>query len=124
MPLSKNRMKAKRATCVQPKVKKLGEGIDGWGLVLPDVVQPKRLYHTVEEVRRMREFEKQHPEISMDDIVNPDVMLPEDSQFVQILNPVKKKLQLERDLVTIEQTSGCLSTDAYKYLIPFAFSIR
>ena len=50
------------------------------------------------------EFEKQHPEYSIDDIVNPDVMLPEDSQFAQILNPVKKKLQLERDLVTIERT--------------------
>lgn len=38
------------------------------------------------------EFEKQHPEYSIDDIVNPDVMLPDDSKFAQILNPVKKKL--------------------------------
>ena len=52
------------------------------------------------------EFEKQHPEYSIDDIANPDIMLPEDSQFARILNPVKKKLQLERDLVTIEQTSA------------------
>ncbi len=27
-------------------------------------------------------------------------------------------------MVTTERTSGCLSSDAYKYLIPFAFSIR
>ena len=32
-------MHAKRAP--QPKVKKLGVGIDGWGLVLPDGVQPE-----------------------------------------------------------------------------------
>ncbi len=27
-------------------------------------------------------------------------------------------------VATIIRTSGCLTTDAYKYLIPFAFSIR
>jgi hypothetical protein len=53
------------------------------------------------------QFEKQHPEYSLDDIVNPDVMLPEDSKFAQILNPVKKKLQIEKQyLVTTEQTSA------------------
>jgi hypothetical protein len=62
------------------------------------------------------EFEKQHPEISMDDIVNPDIMLPEDSQFAKILNPVKKKLQLERDLVTTEQTSASLFRCRYSYV--------
>jgi len=49
------------------------------------------------------EFEKQHPEFSLDDIVNPDVILPEDTKFAQILNPVKKNLRKEKqDLVTIE----------------------
>jgi len=52
------------------------------------------------------EFEKQHPEYSIDDIVNPDIMLPDDSKFAQILNPVKKKLQVERDLVTTARTSA------------------
>ena len=28
------------------------------------------------------------------------------------------------DVTTIAQTSGCLSTHAYKYLIPFEFSIK
>ena len=28
------------------------------------------------------------------------------------------------EFITIEQTSGCLSSHAYKYLIPFAFSIK
>lgn len=49
------------------------------------------------------ELEKQHPEISLDDIINPDVILPEDSTFCRIINPVKKNLQREmQDLVTIE----------------------
>ena len=62
------------------------------------------------------QFEKQHPEYSIDDIVNPDVMLPEDSQFAQILNPVKKKLQIEKNLVTIEQTSASLFRCRYSYV--------
>ena len=70
------------------------------------------------------EFEKQHPEYSLDDIVNPDVILPGDSKFAQILNPVKKKLQIEKqDLVTTEQTSGCLTTDTYSWTVPFSFII-
>jgi len=28
------------------------------------------------------------------------------------------------DFITIEQTLGCLSSDAYKYSIPFAFTIK
>ena len=33
-------------------------------------------------------------------------------------------VELPLGLPTIEQTWGCLTTDAYKYLIPFAFSIK
>jgi hypothetical protein len=28
------------------------------------------------------------------------------------------------DVTTTGRTLGCLSTDAYKYLIPFAFSVK
>jgi hypothetical protein len=35
--------------------------------------------------------------------------------------PIDKKLET---LLTIEQTSGCLSSHAYSYLIPFASSIK
>jgi len=66
----------------------------------------------------LKEFEQQHPDITIKDMLDPDKPLPGNSLFAKSVNRVKN------NLVTIEQTSGCLSSHAYSYLIPFAFSIK
>ncbi len=48
----------------------------------------------------LKEFEKQHPDITIDDLLDFNKQLPEDTPFAKVVNQVK------RNLVTIEQTSA------------------
>ena len=66
----------------------------------------------------LEEFEKQHPDISLEDLLDPNKQIPGNTLFAQKAN------KLKQDLVTIEQTSGYMSRQAYSWLIPFEFSIR
>ncbi len=50
------------------------------------------------------------------DTLNVKAYATRDSVNIQSIIPV--------NLVTIARTSGCLFSGAYKYLIPFAFSIK
>ena len=61
-----------------------------------------------------KEFEQQHPDITIEDLRDFNTQLPEDMPFGKVVNQVKK------NLVTIAQTSGCLTADAYNYAIPFS----
>ncbi len=67
----------------------------------------------------IEDFEQSYPETNSQDLVNLDYSLPEDSPLAGILNPVKKEL-----LVTIEQTSGCLSSHAYDWAVPFSYVVK
>jgi hypothetical protein len=50
----------------------------------------------------LREFEQQHPDTSIEDLLDLEMPLPEDTDFGQIVN------QVNRNSVTIERTRGCL----------------
>lgn len=50
----------------------------------------------------IKEFEQQHPDISVADLLDYSKPLPGNSKFAQFWNKFKQ------DLITIEQTSGCL----------------
>jgi site-specific DNA recombinase len=55
------------------------------------------------------EFEKLHPEIKIDELVDYNKMLPEDSKFGCIINSLKKMIKAKnQNLVTIAQTSASL----------------
>jgi hypothetical protein len=73
--------------------------------------QPASYEHDVED------FEKRHPGILIKDLLDRDKLLEEDTPFARKLN------QLKQNLVTIEQTSGYKSNDAYVWLLPFHFNI-
>ncbi len=62
--------------------------------------------------RLFNEYAQEHPDINFDDYVDLGKPLPGNSPFAQSINRSKK------NLVTTEQTSGCMSSHAYKYLIP------
>ena len=47
-----------------------------------------------------KEFEQQHPDITIEDLRDFNTQLPEDMPFGKVVNQVKK------NLVTIAQTSG------------------
>ena len=66
----------------------------------------------------LKDFEQKHPDIFIDDLLSINKQLPDDTPFARAVNQVKN------NLVTIEQTPGCLSGHAYSHLIPFAFSIK
>jgi site-specific DNA recombinase len=66
--------------------------------------------------KELQEFEKQHPEFNIEDLLDLNKQLPGDSVFASYANEVKQ------NLVTREQTSGCLSSYAYSWLIPFTFT--
>ncbi len=55
----------------------------------------------------LKDFEQQHPDTSIEDLLAINKQLPEDTPFARAVNQVKQ------NLVTIEQTSGCLSSRAY-----------
>ena len=52
----------------------------------------------------LKEFEQQHPDTSIEDLLDINKQLPEDTPFAKIIN------QEKQNLVTIEQTSPCLSS--------------
>ena len=57
--------------------------------------------------KHFKEYEQQHPDMNIEDLIDPSKPLPGNSPFVRHINRVKK------NLVTIEQTSGCLFVDRY-----------
>ena len=65
----------------------------------------------------LEDFEERHPDISIKDLLDTNKLLQENTPFAEKVN------KLKQNLVTIEQTSGCLPSDAYKYLIPFSFRV-
>ena len=67
--------------------------------------------------RLFNEYAQEHPDINFDDYVDPGKPLPGNSPFAQSINRAKN------NLVTIEQTSGCLSTHAYLWAVPFSFVV-
>jgi hypothetical protein len=65
----------------------------------------------------LRELEKQHPEITMADILDFSKELPGNHLFAKVINDLKKpppaSPSTNRSYITIEQTSGCLPFHAY-----------
>jgi len=55
----------------------------------------------------LKEFEQQHPDTNIEDLLDINKQLTEDTPFAEIVNQVKG------NLVTIEQTWGCLPFHAY-----------
>jgi len=58
----------------------------------------------------LKEFEQQHPDTSIEDLLDINKQLPEDTPFAKIVNQVKQ------NLVTIEQTSASLFNCRYTYI--------
>jgi len=89
-----------------------------------DINEYDKSYHPPETIRLdycaavLAVVLKHHPDVSVKDLLDTKYPIPEDTPFSKKIN------RLKQNLVTIKQTSGCLSSHAYKITIPFAFSIR
>jgi hypothetical protein len=65
----------------------------------------------------LKEFEQQHPDISIEDLLAVNKQLPEDTPFAKIVNQVKQ------NLVTIERTSASLFRCRYSYIEGKGYSL-
>ena len=59
---------------------------------------------------RLKDFEQQHPEFNIEDLIDIDKQIPGNSEFAKSINLFKQ------NLVTIEQTSGCLHAHRTNYI--------